>query len=54
MAGRGGLGVEFAGMAEGLELVSASTKKLCEHMELYLGDGPCCIDAGGEPLVGDD
>ena len=40
--------------AEQLELVSTCTEKFCEHMKLYLGNGPCCIDAGGEPLVGGD
>jgi hypothetical protein len=39
-AGGGGLGVGLAWMAECLELVPACAKKLCEHMGLYLGDGP--------------
>lgn len=40
MVVRGRAGEGIAGMAEKFELVSTRTKKLCEHMELYLGDGP--------------
>ena len=36
----GGLGVRFARVAENLELVSACTKKFCEHMKFNLEDGP--------------